>query len=214
MKKLRALPRLVERKRKQEGSEPQAFYMCEKSGGMPQLRVESSGDPIFAIERTASMLAMQCLVRGYEPQDFMVLVPAEMDIVTRLAARAKQLLEEGRSAANAIFLSARQRGVLRLVICNRVNKEIACQLNISVRTVKFHVSALLRKFGVENRAELGRRGSGYLRMEILEREKQAHPEHFFEEMDYPKPEPTPIDSSIRIPNKASPRPFPRRVLTA
>jgi DNA-binding CsgD family transcriptional regulator len=214
MKKLRELPRLVERKKKQEGSQPQAFYLCEKSGGMPQFRMESSGDPNFAIERTASMLAMQCLVRGYEPQDFMVLVPAEMDIVARLAARAKQLLEEGQSAANAIFLSARQRDVLRLVICNRVNKEIACQLNLSVRTVKFHVSALLRKFGVENRAELARRGSGYLRMEILEREKQAHPEHFFEEMDYPKAEPTAIDSSIRIPNKASHRPFPRRVLTA
>jgi DNA-binding CsgD family transcriptional regulator len=214
VKKLRELPRLVERKKKQEGSQPQAFYFCEKSGGVPQFRMESSGDPIFAIERTASMLAMQCLVRGYEPQDFMVLVPAEMDIVARLAARAKQLLEEGRSAGNAIFLSARQREVLRLVICNRVNKEIACQLNISVRTVKFHVSALLSKFGVENRAELARRGSGYLRMEILEGEKQAHPEHFFEEMDYLKPEPTPIDSSVRIPNKASHRPFPRRVLTA
>jgi len=214
VRKLRVIPRLAERKKKQEASWPQAFFFCEKAGGMPQFRVESSGDPSFMIERMAGMLAMQCFVRGYEPDDFMVLVPAEMNVTARLAARAKELLEEGRSAANTLFLSARQRDVLRLVICNRANKEIACQLNISVRTVKFHISALLSKFSVENRAELARRGSGYLRMEILEREKQAPSEHSFEEMDYLKPEPTPINSSVRIPDKAADRPFPGRVLTA
>ncbi|MFZ3201625.1 MAG: LuxR C-terminal-related transcriptional regulator [Candidatus Acidiferrales bacterium] len=214
MKKFRALPGLAKLKKSQETGQPQAFFFCEKSGGMPQFRVESSGDPSFTIERMAGMLAMQCLVRGYEPADFMVLVPAEMDVIARLSARAKELLEEGRSAANALFLSARQREVLRLVICNRVNKEIACRLNISVRTVKFHVSALLSKFGVENRAELARRGAGYLRMEILECREQTPSEHFFEEMNYLKPEPTPINSPVRIPNKASHRPFPRRVLTA
>jgi DNA-binding CsgD family transcriptional regulator len=214
VRKLRVIPRLAERKRKQETSRPQAFFFCEKSGGMPQFRVESSGDPSFMIERMAGTLAMQCFVRGYEPDDFMVLVPAGLDVTARLAARAKELLEEGRSASNTLFLSARQRDVLRLVICNRVNKEIACQLNISVRTVKFHISALLTKFGVENRAELARRGSGYLRMEILDREKQTPSENSFEMMDYLKPEPTPINASVRIPNKASGEPFPRRVLTA
>jgi DNA-binding CsgD family transcriptional regulator len=34
------------------------------------------------------------------------------------------------------------------------NKEIALRLNISERTVKFHVSNLLAKFGVRRRADL------------------------------------------------------------
>lgn len=214
MKRLRAFPRLSEHKKNQKKSPPRVFFFCEKSGGMPQLRVESECDPIYTVERMAALLAMQCLVRGYEPEDFTVLVPAEGDLVTRLAARAKQLLEEGQSAANALFLSARQREVLRLVICNRVNKEIASQLNIAVRTVKFHISALLTKFGVENRAELARRGSGYLRTEALEQDKQPGPDYSFEEIDYPSQKPMPISSSARIPNRASHRPFPRRIMTA
>lgn len=37
---------------------------------------------------------------------------------------------------------------------NLSNKEIACKLNISERTVKFRVSNLLAKFGVRRRADL------------------------------------------------------------
>jgi predicted ArsR family transcriptional regulator len=36
------------------------------------------------------------------------------------------------------------------------NKEIACELNLSERTVKFHVSSLLAKFKVHSRMELMR----------------------------------------------------------
>lgn len=36
----------------------------------------------------------------------------------------------------------------------RANKEIASQLNISERTVKFHVSNFLAKHGVRRRADL------------------------------------------------------------
>jgi len=42
------------------------------------------------------------------------------------------------------------------VLSNRANKEIASKLNITVRTVKFHISTLLSKFGVETRTELAR----------------------------------------------------------
>ena len=35
-----------------------------------------------------------------------------------------------------------------------ISKEIAAKLNISARTVKFHVSALLAKFNVRNRLSL------------------------------------------------------------
>jgi DNA-binding NarL/FixJ family response regulator len=37
---------------------------------------------------------------------------------------------------------------------NLANKEIASRFNISERTVKFHVSNLLSKFGVRRRADL------------------------------------------------------------
>ena len=53
--------------------------------------------------------------------------------------------------------------MLNAVLCNRANKEIASKLNITVRTVKFHISSLLSKFGVESRAELARRAAGFMR---------------------------------------------------
>ena len=48
------------------------------------------------------------------------------------------------------------------MIRNQANKEIASRLNITVRTVKFHISSLLNKFGVENRMELARRATGLM----------------------------------------------------
>ncbi len=51
-------------------------------------------------------------------------------------------------------LSRREQEVLDGLLENLANKEIANKLNISERTVKFHVSNLLNKFGVRRRADL------------------------------------------------------------
>lgn len=51
-------------------------------------------------------------------------------------------------------LSRRERDVLDALLENLANKEIATKLNISERTVKFHVSNVLAKFGVRRRADL------------------------------------------------------------
>lgn len=51
-------------------------------------------------------------------------------------------------------LSRREQEVLDSLLENQSNKEIANKLNIAERTVKFHVSNLLSKFGVRRRADL------------------------------------------------------------
>jgi len=50
-------------------------------------------------------------------------------------------------------LSHREREVLRLVAGGRSNKQIARELGITERTVKFHVTSILNKLGAENRAQ-------------------------------------------------------------
>jgi DNA-binding NarL/FixJ family response regulator len=51
-------------------------------------------------------------------------------------------------------LSRREQEVLASLLENLANKEVADRLHISERTVKFHVSNLLAKFGVRRRADL------------------------------------------------------------
>lgn len=51
-------------------------------------------------------------------------------------------------------LSPREREVFDSLLANLANKEIGTRLNIAERTVKFHVSNLLGKFGVRRRADL------------------------------------------------------------
>jgi len=163
VKKVRAFPKLVEQAKKFETQQPSVFVFCDSTTGVPQFRGEASRDIECTVERIAGQLAMQCLVRGQDPKNFQVLVPAESSLIERLVARAEELLEEGRSVACPTSLSARQREVLHAVLCNRANEEIASKLNITVRTVKFHISTLLSKFGVESRADLAQRASGFVR---------------------------------------------------
>ncbi|MBV8281637.1 MAG: response regulator transcription factor [Candidatus Eremiobacteraeota bacterium] len=51
------------------------------------------------------------------------------------------------------MLSARERDVLRLVADGLSNKQIARKLDITERTVKFHVTSVMGKLGAENRAQ-------------------------------------------------------------
>jgi DNA-binding NarL/FixJ family response regulator len=51
-------------------------------------------------------------------------------------------------------LSRREREVLISILNGLTNKEIASDLHISERTVKFHVSRLFQKFGAQRRSDL------------------------------------------------------------
>lgn len=67
------------------------------------------------------------------------------------------VLQAGRAhipPPSAAALSRREKEVADALMQNLSNKEIANKLNISERTVKFHVSNLLEKFGVGRRADL------------------------------------------------------------
>jgi DNA-binding CsgD family transcriptional regulator len=166
VKRLRSFPKLVPQNKKDETNSPNVFVFCEKSTGAARFHAETNSDPDYIIERMAGLLAVQCLVRGSDPSDFAILVPAATVLGSRLVNRAKELLEQGREAASPATLSPRQKEILQSVMSNRANKEIASQLNITVRTVKFHISTLLSKFGAENRAELARRATAFMRPSI------------------------------------------------
>jgi DNA-binding NarL/FixJ family response regulator len=61
--------------------------------------------------------------------------------------------EMASNAGEAVALSEREREVLQYLAYGKLNKEIAAELGISERTVKFHVSAILARLQVGNRTE-------------------------------------------------------------
>jgi DNA-binding NarL/FixJ family response regulator len=69
----------------------------------------------------------------------------------------------------SFHLTPREQEVYELVITGKCNKEIAGQLGITTRTVRFHISNIFIKTSVSNRLELicatvnaARNTSGYV----------------------------------------------------
>jgi DNA-binding CsgD family transcriptional regulator len=206
-------PKPDQAEKNRESSRPNSFIFCERATGVAQFGAVSDSDVNFTIERAAGLLAMQCLARGIEPSDFAILAPVEKMLAERMVARAKELLDHGRSASNPTQLSPRQQQILHSVICNRENKEIASKLNITVRTVKFHISSLLSKFGVDNRAELARRAASMLRCPILADEPYSAPQNS-EAPQRRGPQSIPMQAESQMAHKGRSIRFPGRVMSA
>ena len=57
------------------------------------------------------------------------------------------------SRVNFLIFTSREREVFEHLRAGKVNKEIAVSVNLSVRTVKFHLSNIYRKLRVPGRHE-------------------------------------------------------------
>ena len=135
------------------------FFFYEKNTGVAHFHVEAGQDGRFPVDQAAGLLAMHCVVRGQAPTDYVVMVQAEDELLEGLNEKAEKLLEAGKSVHRRVKLTRREEEVLAGLMQSLANKEIAANLNLSERTVKFHVSSLLAKFQVRGRMELVREAS-------------------------------------------------------
>jgi DNA-binding CsgD family transcriptional regulator len=90
------------------------------------------------------------------PEDYEVMVESRVSLLGSIVERTQQLLVAGRAVGAGVRVSRREQEVLDLILKHLANKEIASNLQVSERTVKFHVSSLLAKFGVPDRVALSR----------------------------------------------------------
>jgi two-component system nitrate/nitrite response regulator NarL len=95
-------------------------------------------------------------VRGAHAGDLAMPRRMAARLVNRLVDRARHAPSDADVHALAI-LSAREREVLQLLADGLTDREIAATLTISSRTVETHVSSVLHKLGVRNRAEAANR---------------------------------------------------------
>jgi len=134
----------------------ETYFFYEKNTGVSHFHVEAAADGQFPVEEAAGLLAMHCMVRGQSPRDYVVMVQAAHEALEGLAEKAEKLLQAGHSVGSSVKLTRREEEVLGGIMRSLANKEIAASLNLSERTVKFHVSSLLTKFRVRGRMELVR----------------------------------------------------------
>ena len=95
------------------------------------------------------------LLKDASPRDVAAAIRAAHrgEAVLHPAVAAKLLAERRRPPAAHADLTARELDVLRLIARGLQNKQIAAQLHVSEKTVKTHVSAILRKLGVTDRTQ-------------------------------------------------------------
>jgi DNA-binding CsgD family transcriptional regulator len=139
---------------------PKGIYLFyEKTSGTAHFHVEAGPDGELPVDHAAGLLAMHCMVRGQSPCDYLIMVPTAPENLNELTDKAQKLLEAGQNVKSTVKLTRREKEVLDGILRSLANKEIACELNLSERTVKFHVSSLLAKFKVHSRMELMRDAS-------------------------------------------------------
>lgn len=85
---------------------------------------------------------------------------ARQEELTPLLSRVRWLLErlgeapDGELPGRLAELSTAERRVAQLVVAGRRNREIAAELGVSVKSVEWHVSHILRKLSITSRQDL------------------------------------------------------------
>jgi DNA-binding NarL/FixJ family response regulator len=95
-------------------------------------------------------------VRGAHAGDLAMDQRLAAHLIRRLVEKSRHVPASGEEAEMS-ELSDREEEVLRYLADGLTDREIAAALTISPRTVGTHVSSILHKLGVRNRAEAARR---------------------------------------------------------
>jgi DNA-binding NarL/FixJ family response regulator len=97
--------------------------------------------------------ALDIVLRGQ------IYVPSSVASLSSRAAEMQQAQERALRSSSIADLTPRQRKVLELLMQGKSNKEIARNLNLGEGTVKVHMAALFRVFGVNSRAAVAAAGT-------------------------------------------------------
>ena len=128
--------------------------ICERHAQIRVVMLTSYADERRAMEAVDAG-ASGFLLKDASPRDVAAAIRAAHrgEAVLHPAVAAKLLAERRRPPAAHADLTPRELEVLRLIARGLQNKQIAAELRLSEKTVKTHVSAILRKLGVADRTQ-------------------------------------------------------------
>jgi two-component system, NarL family, response regulator LiaR len=128
--------------------------ICERRPQSRVVMLTSYADDRRAMEAVDAG-ASGFLLKDASPGDVVAAIRAAHrgEAVLHPSVAAKLLAERRRPPAAHAELTARELEVLRLIARGLQNKQIAAQLHVSEKTVKTHVSAILRKLDVTDRTQ-------------------------------------------------------------
>ena len=103
------------------------------------------------VRRSLEAGALGYVLKDASKKDLAAAIRAAKAGQTTIAQDAATDLLSGRADSN-VDLTDREREVLLLLVKGMTNKQIGKQLHLSPFTVRYHVSQLIKKLGVSNRA--------------------------------------------------------------
>lgn len=123
----------------------------ERSPKLPVVFLSMHSDPKY-LEQAAMVGAKAYLSKRAPAQDLLAAIHAVLEGESLLAPSESAPPQNGGRSD----LTTRQREVLRLIALGSSAKDIANQLNISVRTAEFHRAAIMQRLGLHSTAQMTR----------------------------------------------------------
>jgi DNA-binding NarL/FixJ family response regulator len=129
-----------------------AKKVLEQNPNLPIVFLSMYAEPKYAAQ-AAQVGAKAYLSKTAPAQDLISAIHAVLEGEVLLPPATAS---EGDAASPKPELTARQREVLRLIAMGSSAKDIANQLNISVRTAEFHRAAIMQRLNLHSTAQMTR----------------------------------------------------------
>lgn len=130
-----------------------ARTVLERQPNLPIVFLSMYGEPAYA-EQAARIGAKAYLSKRVPAQELLSALHTVLEGGSLLPERSGNGLTDPDTQRTG--LTARQREVLKLIATGCSAKDIATQLNISVRTAEFHRAAIMQRLGLHSTAQMTR----------------------------------------------------------
>lgn len=122
----------------------------ERYSTLPVIFITGHGDVPMAVA-ALKQGALDFIEKPFNDKDMLALIGLSLERERESRGRLRQ---EAAIAQRLDQLSGREREVLDLIIAGRLNKQIADDLSISIKTVEVHRARVMEKMGASSLAEL------------------------------------------------------------